>query len=46
MSRTFTTALEVGSAAAVTAGAALWNGPLGFVVGGAFGLLFARGAAR
>lgn len=41
-----TSALEVVSAAAVTAGAFVWNLAAGLVTLGVFGLAFARGVAR
>lgn len=47
MSKQFaTSAVEVLSAASVTAGAFVWNVAAGLVTLGAFGLLFARGVAR
>lgn len=47
MSKTVVTSvLEVGSASAITAGAALTSAPLGLVVAGVFGLVFAWRVAR
>ena len=40
------TVIEVASAGAVCAGAFLFAVPVGLVVSGVFGLLFARGLAR
>lgn len=46
MKRVITSVLEVLSAGSVTVGASLWSPAAGFVVGGLFGLLFAREVAR
>lgn len=45
MLKLITSALEVVSAVAITTGAAMVWSPLGFVVGGALGLWFAKAAA-
>lgn len=46
MKKIATSVLEVVSAGSVTTGFALFYAPAGLVVGGLFGLLFAREVAR
>jgi len=46
MNKRITAALELSSACAITIGATLWAAPAGLVVGGLFGLAFARGVGR